>query len=405
MNGHVRKMSGSTWGFVVDVPRQPARRCNACGRRYWCDEKPPTACEKCGGDLGAPQPERRQKWHSGFKTKTAAQNGLRDALNRMDRGEEPVPTSVTLAEFVDTWEQHMEVHDKPRLVTRTNYLKLVRRWVLPAIGTVRLDRVRVADVQGVLDAMVAAGKAPGTVAHTRAALSSCFAFALRGQLVQSNPVRATTTPTRRAPQLHIPTPEQLLTLIEKAKGTPWEVPVLLSATTGARRAEVLAMRWEYVDLDRGRVRVVDTMQRLADGTLGFAPTKTERARRQIPLPGFVVDRLRRLRVEQAERRLKLGEGWHDWDLVCERGDGLPLDPMSYTHAFGRIAKSVGLEKVRLHDCRHAVATMLAKSGTPGVVTSAVMGHSSVAFTLSVYTHVDEEQVERAAAGLEQAFGS
>jgi integrase len=59
----------------------------------------------------------------------------------------------------------------------------------------------------------------------------------------------------------------------------------------------------------------------------------------------------------------------------------------------------------LHDCRHGVATSLAKSGTPASVTSKVMGHSSVAFTEATYTHPDEEVVERAMRGLEEAFGA
>jgi len=57
----------------------------------------------------------------------------------------------------------------------------------------------------------------------------------------------------------------------------------------------------------------------------------------------------------------------------------------------------------LHDCRHGVATALAKAGTPAYVTSKVLGHSSVHFTANVYQHADEETVDRALAGLETAF--
>jgi hypothetical protein len=73
-----------------------------------------------------------------------------------------------------------------------------------------------------------------------------------------------------------------------------------------------------------------------------------------------------------------------------------------THGFARIARSVGLARVRLHDLRHAVATTLVKS-TPAYVTSKLLGHSSVHFTANTYQHADEESLERALAGLEEAF--
>jgi integrase len=100
----------------------------------------------------------------------------------------------------------------------------------------------------------------------------------------------------------------------------------------------------------------------------------------------------------------LGAGWADLDLVCERGDGDPLDPDSFTHGFARIATAAGIEGVRLHDCRHGVATALAKAGTPAYVTSKVLGHSSVHFTANTYQHADDETIDRALAGLEEAFG-
>ena len=206
------------------------------------------------------------------------------------------------------------------------------------------------------------------------------------------------------PQLVTPDARQLRALIEAARGTSWAIPVLLAATTGARRAEVLGLRWDHVDLDRGRVRIIDTVQRLPGGELAFVPPKTERAKREIPVPAFALERLRAHKTDQARRRLALGAAWHDLDLLCERGDGAPFDPSSFTHGFKRVAKAAGLERVRLHDLRHGVATALAKQGTPAYVTSKVLGHSSVHFTANVYTHADEETVDRALAGLEDAFG-
>jgi integrase len=81
-----------------------------------------------------------------------------------------------------------------------------------------------------------------------------------------------------------------------------------------------------------------------------------------------------------------------------------FDPDAFTHGFSRIAKTAGLEGVRLHDLRHGVATVMAKRGVPPYVTSKVLGHASAAFTASVYQHADDESVERAGRGIEEALG-
>ena len=215
-------------------------------------------------------------------------------------------------------------------------------------------------------------------------------------------MRSTRTPTLQKPRLRVPDAVELLALADAAQGTPWEIPVLLASATAASRTEVLGLRWSGVDLDRRRFRVDETLQR-AGGELKFVPPKTEKSRREAPLTDIAVARLRAHRVEQARRRLTLGVACHDLDRVCERGDGATCEPDSFTHGFRRIAKSIGLDSVRLHDCRHGFLTMLAKNDTPAYVTSKIAGHSSVAFTADTYTHADEETIDRAAASLDAAF--
>src|SRR5262249_2991273 len=152
--------------------------------------------------------------------------------------------------------------------------------------------------------------------------------------------------------------EQLRALMRAAEGSMWEMPIVLAATTGARRSEILALHWSDVDLDTGRLRIVRSLHRTRDGLVALEP-KTDRARRTITLPSIAIERLRRHHAEQAERRLRLGAAWKDEDLVCDHGDGSAVDPDSFTGAFKRIARQAGLsEQTRLHDVRHAVATAL-----------------------------------------------
>jgi hypothetical protein len=96
---------------------------------------------------------------------------------------------------------------------------------------------------------------------------------------------------------------------------------------------------------------------------------------------------------------------HPVPLVCERGDGFPLYPDSFTSAFKRLARQAGLHPAtRLHDVRHAVATELGRRGVQPVIVSAVLGHASPAFTIAVYQHAWQEGPGEAAEALEAALG-
>jgi integrase len=112
-------------------------------------------------------------------------------------------------------------------------------------------------------------------------MSSAFTSAVRWQLVSINPVRATEAPAKKVLDMHVPSAAELITLMEAAQGTVWEVPIMLAATTGAHRGEVAGLRWGNVDLDRGRIRIVEALQRV-NRELVYAPPKTPRAVPQHP---------------------------------------------------------------------------------------------------------------------------
>ncbi|MGH9053751.1 MAG: tyrosine-type recombinase/integrase [Acidimicrobiia bacterium] len=261
----------------------------------------------------------------------------------------------------------------------------------------------ISHVQACLDAIE--NRAPRTVQHVRAVASKAFRQAVAWQLIPSNPVAATYAPKPERPDLDVPTVEGALALMAAAKGTTWELPMFLAAFTGARRGEVLAIGWDHVDFDRGRVRIVRSLERL-DGEfrLKLKDPKTKRSRRDVALPPFAVERLRRWKVDQTERRLAAGPAWHDHGLVCERGDGSPIDPDAFSKAFKRLARHIGSPKTRLHDLRHAAATLMMERGVHPSVVSRSLGHASEAFTMAVYGHVRDEMLDQAADAIGDAYG-
>jgi integrase len=243
------------------------------------------------------------------------------------------------------------------------------------IGGLELARIRPGHIRAVLIRMQERRLSAATIAQVRGVIGSALRQAVEEGLIPVNPVAAVKRPRIRRQEFNWPTPQQLTALLNASAGTIWEMPILLSVVTGARRSEILGLAWEDVDLASGLLHIRRSVQRLPGpdptGTITFTPLKTKRARRSVRLPDFALEHIRRHRRAQLERRTVLRERWCDplddkgapAALVCERGDGSLLHPDSFTHAFERFGLSAGLHpSTRLHDVRHAVATELGRQG-------------------------------------------
>jgi integrase len=224
------------------------------------------------------------------------------------------------------------------------------------------------------------------------------------RLIAVNPSDGATAPKVEQPKLRVPTPADVGRLLEAVR-SDYRAPVALIASTGLRRGEALALEWPAVSLDPNAptVRVEGTLQR-ANGTLRTYPPKTERSRRVVPLSPSTAAMLRVVRKEQNERRLVAGAAWESRQFVFDRGDGKPLDPDTLSKEFRRAADSVGLDGTRLHDMRHAFASMMIGAGTGARVVADLLGHATVGFTLHVYTHPTERDAAEAAATTERLLG-
>jgi integrase len=209
---------------------------------------------------------------------------------------------------------------------------------------------------------------------------------------------------RRQPDLSIPDANTVGRIMAEVE-PEYRLPLTIAAMTGLRRSEVAALRWSGVELDGDypKLRVDGGMHRRPEG-LTRTQTKSARSNRDVPLPTSLVGLLRTHRREQTERRLALGAAWQDHDLVIERGDGGAFDPNLLTKAFHRACQRVGVEGVRLHDLRHAWATMQVAAGVDVTTISRALGHSTVSFTLDVYTHPDDAAASKLAVQAEAAYG-
>ncbi len=175
-----------------------------------------------------------------------------------------------------------------------------------------------------------------------------------------------------------------------------------------RRDELLGLRWLDIDLDRGSLRAVRSLQRVSGRTAVVEP-KTARSRRVVGFAPFVGEVLRAHRARQAEERLASVEEWDDPELVFTTESGKPLDGMNLTHRFQLLLKRAGVRRRRFHDLRHSCATVLLAQGVPARVVMEMLGHSQISVTMNTYTHVlpalQQEAAERMGAFVQAARAS
>ncbi len=361
MQGRVYRRNGKRWAYTVDVGVDPAN-----GRR-------------------------RQQTKSGFETRKAAEQALREALIAVERGGHVARSSVTVREFLEEWLVTMQ----PRLreTTHFSYETAVARVVLE-LGAVKLQSLTPLQIESFYAHLLTVGSkagrplAPKTVRNTHIVLHRALSDAERLGLVVRNAAHAAKAPTVRRTESITWTAGQLATFLEAVRDDRLFAAYVLLATTGMRRGEVLGLRWSDLDLTAQRLSVSQTLTSIDDRVF-LGPTKTPRSRRSVALDAATVAALVAHRKAQAAERLAAPELWDEtYGLVFCAEDGTPLHPDRFTRAFKRHVRASGLPDLRgPHNLRHTWATLALQAGVHPKVVSDRLGHSTIAVTIDTYSHV------------------
>lgn len=298
-----------------------------------------------------------------------------------DKGIIPDRAQVNLQQHTERWLSDVVRHtSRPR--TLEFYSEVMRRYVLPQVGTVQLRSLQPVHVQTMQAGLLDRGLSPRTVRHVHTVLRTCLEQAVRWNLAPRNVADAVDPPRVKREEVRALTAEQVRTLLAASNGR-LGVMLNVAINTGMRQSELLGLRWRDVELDRGELRVRHQYGR--DGLL--AEPKSARSRRTIELPTATVAALREHRTSQLEERLIVGPQWEDGDFVFCTSKGKPLGHRNVLRDFSACLQVAGLEAVPFHALRHTHATLLLASGVPVGDVSARLGHSSAAMTLDVYGHV------------------
>lgn len=170
-----------------------------------------------------------------------------------------------------------------------------------------------------------------------------------------------------------------------------------------RQGELLALKWDDVDLERGVLRVRRTITRL-NGTFALGEPKTPKSRRSVKLTGLAVEALRAHLSRQLEEIDKTGSLYGDQGLVFATEAGTLVNPTNLRQrSFAKLLKRAKLPEIRFHDLRHTCATLLLVRNVNPKIVSEMLGHSSISITLDTYSHVLPDMQDSAARALEEAL--
>lgn len=346
--------------------------------------------------------KRRRTSLGGFRTKREAHAAITKALGDLDQGMLVEPTRVTLGDFLlNEWLPAIRSTVRPS--TFDSYRLNIERHVVPRLGLTPLQKLRPAHLNKMYAELLEEGRvdrngglAPKTVNYVHVILHRALRDAVRWNLLQRNVATQADPPRSRRKELQTWTQSEVLRFLDQIGGDRLYAAYLLSVITGMRRGEVLGLRWGDIDLDLGRAQIRQTLT-VVDNQLTFSEPKTRSSTRSTPLDVDVITALRSHRVQQMREHLALGSDYATSDLVFTNEDGSPVHPRSLSRRFCRHASEAGLPMIRFHDLRHTWASLALLSGVHPKFVSHALGHSSIATTLDIYSHVLPAMEDEAAA--------
>jgi integrase len=335
------------------------------------------------------------------KSRVEVHKKLTDVIRKVYEGK-PVPVSrQTVGAYLDEWLDQVAVH-RVRASTLQGYRINVRKHINPRIGSRPLGSLSPREIRLLLDDLAATGLSPRSVQYVHATLRVALEHAVREELLPRNAAKLLQAPTPTRSEREPPAVDEARRLLKVAREDRLFALYVVAVMLGLRRSEALALRWEDIDLDKGVLRVRQTLHRVG-GTLEFLPTKTPRSRRTVPLPGSVREALLDHRARQQEERA-VARVWLDSGLVFVTAIGTAIDPMNFTHAFQALCNRAGVRRVRLHDLRHTSVSLLLDMGEHLRLVMEIVGHTALEMTMNVYGHVSLDSQRAALNRLDDLLG-
>lgn len=345
------------------------------------------------------------KQHSLYgSTKAVVKDKLSAKRTEINQGTDIAETDLTVEQWGWEWLRSFKAN-KVRHSTMDNYDTNFRLHILPHIGNIKLKDLTALIVQRVYIRAEKDGLSPKSIHDIHGIIHGMLDKAVKMDMIRRNVSDNCELPRIQRHEMYPLSKEELGRFMELAKDDPYYLMMRLDFFTGLRESELIGLSWDCVDFERNRLRVYRQFVRISSGPdkgkMMYTPLKNGKER-TIVLSATAMEVLRQAKRKQSEMRLRAGSSWeneHNMVFTRENGHFVRFKTL-YTH-FKEIVKKMNRPEVRFHDVRHTYATLSLQSHVDPKTLSEALGHATVAFTLEVYGHSNDDMKQQAADMLDQ----
>ena len=280
---------------------------------------------------------------------------------------------------------------------------MVEPHIIPALGRIKLKDLNPAHVRGFYREKLDSGLSAATVRKMHGALHKALKQAVSDGLIPRNVCEAVKPPKVERNEVTPLDQDQARALLEAVADDRFEALYVLAIHTGMREGELLHLRWEDVDLERGILRLRRALVREGGRTV-LGDLKTAKSRRGVRLTSAAAEALRGQLERQMEEMERMGSLYQPGGLVFATESGTLINPSNLRNrSFKPLLKRAGLPDICFHDLRHTCATLLLSQGTHPKLVQELLGHATIAMTLDTYSHFLPSMGDQTVRAMEAAL--
>lgn len=333
--------------------------------------------------LGKTQAEVKEK----LKTAIAESQGI-----EVRKSED----EYTVATWLRTW---YELYAKPnvRTATANRYQLIIEQYTVPRIGSIKLKKLTTRHLQKLYKELLESGRihvgknqdkglSTTTVYSVHLMLHTALERAVKERLIPRNPCEDCIVPKPRKLDMKILPPEHMKAYLEAAEQRGLLPMFYLELVSGLRKGELVALRWDDLNIQQRTISVSRQYVRNPDGSLELTRPKTENSVRLVSIPQAAVELL----IQEHDKHPDSPY------LFPSPLTGEMYHPDSVVNLHKKILKDAGLGHLRFHDLRHTFATTALQNGVDVKTVSSMLGHFDAGFTLRTYTHATRQKQDEAA---------
>ena len=343
--------------------------------------------------------KRKTKWIStGLHVKgnkKRAEEALLDIRRnfKIPEGQNALDGEMLFSDYLCSW---LEITKSSLAVsTYASYASIVKRSVAPYFKQrgIYLKDITAKDIQAYyLHELKSVSSS--TVIRYHALIHKALKYAVKIDLIDSNPADKVERPRREHFEAGFYDAEEVNRLLNVVKGTKLEIPVMFGTFYGLRRSEVIGLKWSAIDFEQNSITIKHTVTSCnIDGKhilVESDTTKTKSSMRTLPLVKPVRERLLALKQEQKENRRLCGRSYNKEysEYICVNKVGDLIKPNYVSEFFPKLLEENGMRRIRFHDLRHTCASLLLANGVPMKQIQEWLGHSDFSTTANIYAHLD-----------------